>query len=80
MYDLTLVKVDECVAHGDRAAALRILRSAVCEGLMDSHDAIELMLAVRQGSDDGVKEALDSVRSGLPGAYRFVPKAEHAFA
>ena len=80
MYDLTLVKVDECVAHGDRAAALRVLRSAVGDGLIGPHDAIELMLAVRQGSDDRVKEAIDLIRSGLPGAYRFVPKADHAFA
>ena len=80
MYDLTLVKIDECVAHGDRAGALRVLRSAVSDGLIGSHDAIELMLAVRQGSDDGVKEAIDLVRSSLPGAYRFVPKADYAFA
>ena len=80
MYDLTLVKVDECLAHGDRAGALGILRSAVGDGLIGSHDAIELMLALRQGSDDGVREAIDLMRSGVPGAFRFVPKADHAFA
>ena len=80
MYDLTLTKVDDCIAHGDRAAALRVLRAAVCDGQIGPHDAVELMLAVRQGSDDGVREAIDVMRSGLPGAYRFVPKADHAFA
>lgn len=80
MYDLTLVKVGECVAHGDRPAALRVLRTAAADGQIGPRDAIELMLAVRQSSVDGVKEAIDSMRSGLPGAYRFVPKADHAFA
>lgn len=80
MYDLTLVKLDECVAHGDRAAALRVLRSAVNDGDIVPRDGIELMLAVRQGSAETVREAIDLMRSGLPGAYRFVPKADHAFA
>jgi hypothetical protein len=80
MYDPTLILVDECVAHGDRAAAMRVLRAAVSDGVMVPQDAIELMLAVRLGSSDGVREAIGSVRRGLPGAYRFVPKAEHVFA
>jgi hypothetical protein len=80
MYDVTLLKVDECVTHGDRAGAMHELRTAVSQGAMGARDAIELMLAVRQDSDDGVKTAIGLVRSGLPGAYRFVPKADHAFA
>lgn len=80
MHDLTLGKVDECVARGDRAAALRTLRAAVGDGQIGSHDAIELMLAIRQGSADDVKEASNALRSGVPGVYRFVPKADHAFA
>jgi hypothetical protein len=80
MYDLTLIKVDDCVTHGDRAAAMHVLRAAVSQGAMSARDAIELMLAVRADSDDGVKAAIGVIRSGLPGAYRFVPKAEYAFA
>jgi hypothetical protein len=80
MYDLTLIKVNECVTHGDRAGAMHVLRVAVSQGVMGARDAIELMLAVRQDSDDGVKAAIGVMRSGLPGAYRFVPKADHAFA
>lgn len=80
MYDLTLVKVDECVTHGDRAEAMRVLRSAISDGQIGPRDAIELMLAVRQSSADGVKEAIGVMRSGLPGVYRYVPKADYAFA
>jgi len=80
MYDLTLFKLDQCVARDDRAAALGILRAAVNEGQISPRDGIELMLAIRQGSADGVKEAIGAMRSGLPGAYRFVPRADYAFA
>lgn len=80
MYDLTLVKLDECVARGDRAAAHALLRAAVRDGQIASRDGIELMLTLRQGTAEDVKEALYAMRLGLPGAYRFVPKADHAFA
>jgi hypothetical protein len=80
MYDLTLTKVSENVARGDRAAALRILRAAVASGEMVPRDGIELMLTIRQGSADNVNEAIELLRSGLSGAYRFIPKADHAFA
>ena len=80
MYDLTLVKLDECVARDDRAAALGLLRAAVREGRIGARDGIELMLTLRQGTAEDVKDAIDAMRSGLTGAYRFVPKADHAFA
>ena len=80
MNDSTLVEIDECVAHGDQAGALRVLRSAVTDGLMGPREAIELMLVVRQGSLATVKEAIGALRSGLPGTYRFVPKPDYAFA
>ena len=80
MYDLTLVKLDECIAREDRAEALDILRAAVRDGHIGSRDAIELMLALRQGNAEGVRAAIEAMRSGLPGAYRFVPRADHAFA
>lgn len=80
MYDPTLAKVDACIAHGDRAGALLALRVAVVDGAMGPRDAIELMLAVRQCSCEGVRDAIVAIRSGMPGTYRFIPSAEHAFA
>ena len=80
MYDLMLGKLGECVARDDRAAALGILRAAVNDGQVSPRDGIELMLAIRQGSAEGVRAAFDAMRSGLPGAYRFVPRADDAFA
>jgi hypothetical protein len=80
MNNLTLIRLDECVRRGDQTAAFRILRAAVNHGQIIPRDGIELMLAVRQGSAEAVKEAVDSMRAGLPGAYRFVPKVDHAVA
>jgi hypothetical protein len=36
------------------------------------------MLAVRRGSPEVVAEAVNAMERGLPGAYRYVPKAEYA--
>ena len=76
----TLNQIDDHVARGNRAAALELVRAAICDGRIGARDGIELMLAVRQGTLADVKEALDTTRSGLPGAYRFAPFATHAFA
>jgi len=75
-----LAQIRECVAHGDRAEALRTLRAAIEHDQICAHDGVELMLALRQGSPEKVLEAVAAVERGLPGAYRFVPKADYAFA
>lgn len=80
MNPLNLAEIRECVAHGDRAAALRTLRVAIDEEKIVPRDGVELMLAVRQGTPEVVAEAVDAMKWGLPGAYRFIPKAEHVFA
>ena len=75
-----LAQIRECVAHGDRAEALNALRAAIVEERIVAHDGVELMLALRQGSPEKVREAVDAIERGLPGTYRFVPKADYAFA
>jgi hypothetical protein len=75
-----LAQIRECVAHGDRTSALRALRAAIDHDDIGARDGVELMLAVRQGSPEVVAEAVDAMAWGLPGAYRFVPKADHALA
>lgn len=80
MSPLNLAEIRECVAHGDRGSALRALRAAIDHEDIGARDGIELMLAVRQGSPEIVAEAVEAMEWGLPGAYRFVPKADHAFA
>jgi len=76
----SLVQIRDCVAHGDRTAALRVVRAAIVAEKIGAHDGIELMLALRQGSPDKVMEAVEAIQRGLPGAYRFMPKADYAFA
>lgn len=80
MYEQLLSKVRACMAHGDRVGALGALRLAIQDGKVVPRDGVELMLAVRRASQDVVMEAIDSVQWGMPGAYRYVPKADHAFA
>ena len=80
MNPLNLAQIRESVAHGDRPTALRALRAAIDQQKIIARDGVELMLAVRQGSPEVVAEAVDAMKWGLPGAYRFVPKADHAFA
>lgn len=72
-----LAQIRECVAHGDRAGALQMVRAAIGREEIVPRDAVELMLAVRQGSPDVVAEAVEAMECGVPGAYRFVPKADH---
>ena len=80
MYDLTLIRLRGCVVKEDRAAALRVLRIAMSTGLIQSRDAIELMLVVRDGSGPAMIEAIDAMRAGPSGSYRYVPVADHAAA
>jgi len=74
-----LTEIRNCVVHGDRTAALNTLRSAIDHDEIRLRDGIELMLAVRQGSLDVMLEAVDAISWGVPGAYRYVPKADYAF-
>jgi len=73
-----LAQIRECVAHGDRAAALQLVRVAMDREEIVARDAVELMLAVRQGSPDVVAEAVEAMECGVPGTYRYVPKPDHA--
>jgi hypothetical protein len=79
MNQLTLTQIRDCVSRGDRAAALNAVRSAINDEKITPRDGIELMLAVRQGSRPTMLEAVETLKWGLPGAYRYVPKADHAF-
>lgn len=80
MYELTLSQLRDCITHDDRPAALRVLRTAISNELIAPRDGIELMLAVRNAAQDTVMEAIGTMGAGLPGTYRYVPKAEYAFA
>jgi hypothetical protein len=80
MYDLTLNKFRACVVRQDRAAACQLLRVAITAGLIRPRDAIELMLVVRDGTPERMMEAIDAVRAGAPGSYRYVPAPDHAVA
>jgi hypothetical protein len=79
MNQLTLNQIRDCLTQGDRLAALNALRSAINDENITARDGIELMLAVRQGSRPEMLKAVETMRWGLPGAYRYVPKADHAF-
>jgi len=80
MQNLVLAKARECVVRSDRAGALGVLRSAIQEGTIIPRDGVELMLAVRRGSHEAVLQAIDALGWNKSGFYRFIPKAEHAFA
>jgi hypothetical protein len=75
-----LAQIRECVVHGDRTQALSAVRAAIVAEKIGAHDGVELMLALRQGSPEKLMEAVEAIQRGLPGAYRFMPKADHAFA
>lgn len=80
MNESTLTEVRDCVCRGDRTAALNALRSAISDDKITPRDGIELMLAIRQGSRPSMLAAVETINWGMPGAYRYVPKAEYAFA
>lgn len=80
MYDLTLTRLRGCVVQEDRAAAMQVLRVATSAGLIPPRDAVELMLVVRAGSPEMMIEAIDTMRSGVPGSYRYVPLTDYAVA
>lgn len=74
MYDPTLTRLRGCVVLEDRAAAARILRVALQAGQIAPRDAIELMLVVRAGSPEMMFAAIERLRAGVPGCYRYVPR------
>jgi hypothetical protein len=80
MYDLTLNKFRACVVKQDRDAACRLLRVAITAGLIQPRDAIELMLVVRDGTPERMLAAIDVMRAGAPGSYRYSPAPDHADA
>ena len=75
-----LAQIRDCIAHGDRTRALSALRLAIEGDQIAARDGVELMLALRGGAPEKMIEAVDAIERGMPGAYRFVPKANHAFA
>jgi hypothetical protein len=78
--NLILVKARECILRNNRTEALALLRSAIQEGTIAPRDGVELMLAMRRASEAIVLEAIDAMQWNKSGAYRFIPRAEHAFA
>ena len=75
-----LANVRNCVAHGNRAAALSLLRAAIEREQILPRDGVELMLAVRQGRLESVAKAIETVESAPPGSYRYLPCADYAAA
>ncbi len=75
-----LAQIRECVARGNRAAALSVLRAAIESEQINVHDGVELLLALEQGTPEIFTAAVEAVEHGPAGAYRFTGKADHAFA
>jgi hypothetical protein len=73
MVDLLLTKVAGCIAHGDRVSAVQLLSGAITDGQMRPRDGIELLLVLRGGSTEQVREAIHTIRTAPPGTYRYVP-------
>jgi len=80
MYDLILAKLRACLAEGDREIALEIVRAASAAGVIQPRDAVELMLVVRFGTVELMVAAIDALRTGVPGSYRYIPAADYAAA
>ncbi len=80
MYDLTLTGLRGCISQEDRKAALQLLRGALNGELIQPRDAVELMLVVRDGTREQMLDAITTLRSGVPGCYRYIPAADHAAA
>ncbi|MBC7368826.1 MAG: hypothetical protein H7343_18780 [Undibacterium sp.] len=80
MYDLTLTKLRACVAVEQRSVALQLVRVAAEAGLIQPRDAVELMLVLSDGTPRLMVEAIDAMRLGVPGSYRYVPAADYAAA
>ncbi len=74
MYELTLTRLRGCVVQEDRAAAARILRVAFQAGQIAPRDAVELLLVVRDGSPEMMFGAIERLRDGVSGCYRYVPR------
>ena len=75
-----LAQIRDYAARGERVEAMGVLREAIEAKRIRACDGIELLLALRTGSRENVMEAVDAVKQGLPGAYRFTPNVDHAFA
>ncbi|MDD3180555.1 MAG: hypothetical protein PHQ04_09410 [Opitutaceae bacterium] len=76
----TLWQIQDCVTRKDKKSALDVLRSTISECVISPRDGIELMLAVRQEAWTAAAEALEALRTGLPGVYRFAPQVEYALS
>ncbi len=75
-----LAQIRDCVAQGNRAAALSALRAAINGEKIGAREGVEVMLAVRQGSPAMVAEAIAAMEWGVTGTYRFVPQTNHVAA
>ena len=80
MHPEDFTRICDSLARNDRVEAMGILRSAIEANRIEARDGIELMLALRKNSLAEMMEAIDTVKQGLPGAYRFMPNADYAFA
>jgi hypothetical protein len=80
MYDLTLTKLRRCVIRDDRAASMQIVRAAIDGEQIMPRDGVELLLVLREGTTEMIVEAIEAVRLGLPGTYRYIPCSEHVFS
>ena len=75
-----LARVRNCVAQGNRAAALSLLRTAIEQKQIFPRDGVELMLALRQGGSESAVRAIETVESTPPGSYRYLPCTDYAVA
>lgn len=80
MYEVTLTRLRRCVAREGCTAAFLVLREAIHTGEIAPRDGIELMLVLQEGSPEEIVAAIETMRAGVPGSYRYVPKADYAFA
>jgi len=80
MNDLTLRKIRAIVALEDLPAARQLLRNATEAGQVPPREAVELLLAMHEGRADAVIGAINAMRAGNSGGYRFIPAADHAAA
>ena len=74
MYDPTLTRLRGCVVQEDRAAAARTLHLAIQSGQIAPRDAVELLLVVRDGTPEMMLAAIERLRAGVSGCYRYVPR------
>lgn len=80
MYDVPLTRLRRCVAREGCTAAFQVVRDAINTGQIEPRDGVELMLVLQEGTPEMIVEAIEAMRAGLPGSYRYVPKADYAVA